>query len=495
MPTSLPRGSITYAPRVEAAADSIQALLRADYGLSHRAVALLALQGDQEVLAWIESQEGTKTAELVREHVRKAMDGAEAPGFLIHTQLQDWVAELVAAATTGAPDPQTSFADRLGKLCTSPITGIPIALIVVYFALYQFVGIFGGGTLVGWLEEGLFGTYINPWITSVFENYVPWTAVRELFVGEYGVFTLGVTYAVALILPIVGCFFLAFAILEDSGYLPRLAMLLDRLFKLIGLNGRAVIPIVLGFGCDTMATITTRILETRRERVIATFLLSLTIPCAAQLGVIMALLSTRTAEGYLLGVPIRMGALVWGAVLFLIFTIAGLLAARVTPGSQTPFVLELPPMRPPRLANVLTKTLSRLHWYFLEVFPLFVYASVMIWVGLMTGLFDRAIALLEPVVRFVGLPSEAATAFMFGFFRRDYGAAGLMKTADSLSGVDLVTAAVVLTLFLPCIAQFLVVWKERGWRMALGIGAITFSSAILVGALLSRILEWTGLRL
>lgn len=152
-----------------------------------------------------------------------------------------------------------------------PLTGLPILFLVLYFGLYKFVGEFGGGTLVDLLENRLFGEQINPFLTHWVKTLIPFAPIQELLVGEYGVFTLGVTYAVALILPIVGTFFLMFSLLEDSGYFPRLAMLIDRLFKKIGLNGRAVIPMVLGFGCDTMATLVTRILETPRERLIATF--------------------------------------------------------------------------------------------------------------------------------------------------------------------------------------------------------------------------------
>ena len=194
--------------------------------------------------------------------------------------------------------------------------------------------------------------------------------VQDLFVGEYGILTLGLRYAVAIILPIVGTFFLAFSILEDTGYLPRLAMLMDRVFKGIGLNGRAVIPMVLGFGCDTMATMVTRTLETRRERVIATLLLALAIPCSAQLGVILAMLS---------GAP---GALlIWGLVITGVFLLVGLLAARLLPGERPTFYMELPPLRLPQLGNVLVKTYTRMEWYLLEVLPFFLLASVVIWLG------------------------------------------------------------------------------------------------------------------
>ena len=186
------------------------------------------------------------------------------------------------------------MAEFLSRITINPVTGIPILLAVLYFGLYVFVGQFGAGVLVRLLENDLFGGIINPWSAAV-NNVVPWPALQMLLVGDYGVLTLAFTYAVAFILPIVGTFFIIFSIIEDSGYLPRMALLIDRLFKLIGLNGRAVIPMVLGFGCDTMGTVVTRVLETKRERTIATCLLALAIPCSAQLGVVLGLLSFNPA--------------------------------------------------------------------------------------------------------------------------------------------------------------------------------------------------------
>jgi len=367
-----------------------------------------------------------------------------------------------------------------------PLTGIPILLLVLYYGLYQFVGVFGGGTLVDLLENKLFGEYINPFLTHWVKTLIPFAPIQELLVGEYGIFTLGITYAVALILPIVGTFFLMFSILEDSGYFPRLAMLIDRLFKKIGLNGRAVIPMVLGFGCDTMATLVTRILETPRERLIATFLLALAIPCSAQLGVIMALLASHPGA-----------LLIWAVTLAAVFLFIGWLTAKVLPGTPATFHMEIPPMRLPILSNVLTKTYARMHWYFREVFPLFILASVVIWLGQMTGLFDLALRVLTPVVHLLGLPDEAASAFLFGFFRRDYGAAGLyhLQEHNVLNGRQLLVSAVTLTLFLPCIAQFLMMKKERGLKTALAISGIIFPFAVTVGAIMNLLLQVLGVRL
>jgi ferrous iron transport protein B len=370
----------------------------------------------------------------------------------------------------------THWRDRLSQAMINPITGLPI-LVLTLIVLYWFVGVFGAQTLVDWLEGVVFERTINPWINRIVNEAVPWAALRGLLAGEYGILTLGVRYAIAIILPIVGTFFLVFAAIEDSGYLPRLALLIDRVFKKIGLNGRAVIPMVLGFGCDTMATIVTRTLETRRERLISTILLALAIPCSAQLGVIFAILA---------GYPAAL--MVWAVSVLAIFLLVGFLAAKLMPGERPHFYMELPPLRAPRFANVLVKTYTRMEWYLKEVFPLFILASVLIWFGQITGLFDIAVRALQPAVRLLGLPDETAIAFLFGFFRRDYGAAGLYDVQGLMSGVQLAVAAVTLTLFVPCVAQFSVMLKERGWKTAVAVVAFIFPFAFLVGWTLNLLL-------
>jgi ferrous iron transport protein B len=277
-----------------------------------------------------------------------------------------------------------------------------------------------------------------------------------------------------------------FAVLEDSGYLPRLAMLADRVCKRIGLSGRAVIPLVLGLGCDTMATLVTRVLESRRERVIATFLLALAIPCSAQLGVILGLLSGSVAA-----------LAIWGGVVLGVFLLSGYLAAKILPGEAARFYLEIPPMRWPSAKNVALKTYSRLKWYALEVIPVFLLASVLIWLGQLTHLFQLALVALRPGVVLLGLPETAADAFLFGFFRRDYGAARIfdVHSSGAIAGVPLVVAMVTITLFIPCIAQFLVMVRERGTKTALAVAAIILPVAFGVGLLLKVTLTALGVTL
>jgi ferrous iron transport protein B len=364
------------------------------------------------------------------------------------------------------------------------VTGIPLLLVILYYGLYTFVGGFGAGTLVDFLEGTLFEGYVNPWVVEFVGRTIPWEAVRELVAGEYGIVTLGLRYAVGIILPIVATFFIFFSILEDSGYFPRLALLVDRVFKTIGLSGRAVIPMVLGFGCSTMATMVTRTLETVRERVLATMLLALAIPCSAQLGVILGLLS-RT--------PLSLA--VWSFCLIIIFLVVGLVTSRLMPGTAPMFYMELPPMRLPQIGNVLTKTYTRMQWYFLEILPLFILASVLLWLGKITDTFSTLIAWMAPAMGALGLPPEVGRIFILGFFRRDYGAAGLydLQTNGILDARQLTVSAVTLTLFVPCVAQFLMMQKERGWKVSLGIFFFVSGIAFGSGFLLNRLLLATGI--
>ncbi len=214
-------------------------------------------------------------------------------------------------------------------------------------------------------------------------------------------------------------------------------MLIDRVFKFIGLNGRAVIPMVLGFGCDTMATIVTRTQETKRERIITTLLLALAIPCSAQLGVIFGILSASTAM-----------LLTWLGIIALIFVLVGWLASKIIRGERACFYMEVPPLRLPRLSNVLQKTYARLEWYLSwRSFPSSCWPASCCGRVISSDCSTCLIKALRPVVEFAGIPAEASVAFVIGFFRRDFGAAGLyaLATPGVYSGNALLVSAVVMT--------------------------------------------------
>ena len=377
-----------------------------------------------------------------------------------------------------------AYSRRLGRLSVHPAWGWPM-LLVVLLAVYEVVGVFGAGVLVDFLKDGLFGQHLNPLARAAF-GHVPSRFLQDLFVGDYGVVTMGLTYGLAIVLPIVTTFFLVFGALEDSGYLPRLAVMADRSFRVMGLNGKAVLPMVLGLGCDTMATMTTRILSTRKERVLATLLLALGVPCSAQLGVILAMLAA---------VPLSAG-LVWFGTIAAVMVAVGWLGNRLLAGRRGEFVVELPPMRWPLLANVLAKTAARVEWYLKEALPLFVLGTLLLFALDRLDLLSAINRAGQPVVSgLLGLPPQASEAFLIGFLRRDYAATRLFDMARDrgLDTVQLVTAMVTITLFIPCIANVFIIAKERGARTALAIAAFIFPFAFAVGGLVRLAMRSVGL--
>jgi ferrous iron transport protein B len=296
---------------------------------------------------------------------------------------------------------------------------------------------------------------------------------------------MALTYGIAIVLPIVFTFFLAFSVLEDSGYLPRLAVMVNRIFQFMGLNGKAVLPMVLGLGCDTMATLTTRILDKPKERVIVTLLLALGVPCSAQLGVVFGMLGQAGPAA----------AATWALIILGVLFLVGYLASKVLPGESSAFVLELPPMRMPQFGNIVVKTMARIEWYLREALPLFLVGTVILFVLDKVRLLGKIERAAEPVVvGLLGLPKEASQAFILGFLRRDYGAAGFfaLQRAGGLDRVQVVVALVTMTLFIPCIANWFVMVKERGLRSALWMTAFIMPFALGMGGLLNAILRGFG---
>jgi ferrous iron transport protein B len=230
---------------------------------------------------------------------------------------------------------------------------------------------------------------------------------------------------------------------------------------------------------------TTRILSSRRERILVTMLLALAVPCSAQLGVVMGMLA-----GISLG-----ASLIWGGIILLVLLLVGWLSAKLLPGTRTPLVIELPPLRLPVLSNVLVKTAARLEWYIKEAVPLFLIGTFLLFVLDRIHVLPWLVKALEPLMTgWLGLPAEAASAFLLGLLRRDFAATGLfvMQNQGLLTPVQVVVAIVTITLFIPCIASLFMIVKERGGRMALGMAAFIFPFALLVGGLLFRLLTWIG---
>ena len=354
--------------------------------------------------------------------------------------------------------------------------GIPVLAVTLY-AMYEVIGVFVAGTVVGFTEGTVMQGYVEPFLRGLIEQVTGSSGVAySILAGEFGVVTMTVTYVFGLLLPLVVAFYLLMSTLEDSGYLPRIAALSDRLMTGIGLNGRAIIPMILGFGCITMATMTTRILGNERERRIATALMAFAIPCSAQLGVVVALLAAAGGGGI---------ALAYAAIMVVIFGVIGLALDRVLPGKSTDLLIDLPPLRLPRPKNVLIKTYHKTVMFLREVILYFVAGALLLSVLEVTGALAGLQGILTPLtVGWLGLPAEASSAFVMGFVRRDFGATGLYGLG--LSPTQILVALVTITLFVPCIASVLIIMKERGKAFTAAVWLGSVGLAFLVGGIVAR---------
>jgi len=471
--------NFAYESWIEKSISELEGLLP-NSNISRRALALMLLSGDKELFNLLKERLAIEQVRAIENKINELMHIQGKDFYEIiqinrsqHIErIQKEVEEIVKV---------NEISPIYEKITMHPLWGYFILLIVL-FAMYIFIGKFGAQIAVDYLEEIIFNKHINPWFTKLFLNYIGNNLISDFFIGKYGILTMALTYGIAIIMPIVLTFFIAMGILEDSGYLPRLSILLNKIFKWMGLNGKAVIPMILGLGCDTMATMTTRILDTKKERILVTLLLALGVPCSAQLSVIFAMVAKISTLSFS----------IWLIIICLVLIIVGYLGSKVIAGESSDFILEIPPLRIPQFSNVFIKTLARLEWYSKEVIPLFVISTAALF------LFDKVkiLKIIEDfssplVVNLLNLPKEAAGAFLMGFLRRDYGAAGLFDLFNkgSIDNIGALVSMVTITLFIPCFANTLMIIKERGLKLGLTIIAIIFPLSFLVGALLNAFLR------
>lgn len=513
---AMAKATVNYPDAIEQGVGRVLELLRdrpaGDELSISRGLALSILAGDETLKPHL-PEDALADLDRIRAEVQRTVP--QALSVVIANARMATVDRLLGTATAKKEPERGGVRNWLGLVSMHPVWGVPFLALVLYVA-WLFVGNFGAGTLVDLVETQVFNNRINVWLIKALDTVAPFPhthAIEEgiilpdytltgaaagvgvaakffhdLLVGPYGIVTMALTYAIAIVLPVVITFFLFFGVLEDSGYLPRLAVMLNRVFRRMGLNGKAVLPMVLGLGCDTMATLTTRILETKKEATIVTLLLALGVPCSAQLGVIMAMLGP---------LPL-LATFIWGGVIIGSIFLVGYLASKVVPGDTGDFILEIPPVRVPKLSNITIKVLARTEWYLKEAVPLFIVGTLLLYLLDAFNLLGGIQSGLSPVVvGALGLPAEAANSFVIGFLRRDYGAAGLfaMQQAGKLDGIQTVVALTTITLFIPCIANFLVIIKERGRTAGLAIAGFILVFSFGFGALMNFTLRALGVSL
>ncbi len=370
--------------------------------------------------------------------------------------------------------------DAVAEITVKPLTGVPIAIAVLY-GFWSFFGTFAGFFTDGFFVK-LFDAHWLPWLQDVFPGKGGWT--YYILVGDpvagnsfeaFGMLTSGLFVAIGVVLPAIIAFYLFLIIMEDSGYLPRLAVLIDTLLHKVGLHGFAVVPMILSLGCNVPAVSATRNLETRKQRFMMAVLLAIFIPCGAQIGIMLEVI-----PGYVGFIMLY---------LLLGFFVFSFIFHKIIPGSSPEILLDVPPYQKPSARNVGQKMRIRVWGFFTTAIPFVLLGVVVVNVMYLTGFLDWLAGVFEPLlVGVFGVPKETVGPLVAAFLRKDLAVAQL--SAIEMSSYQLITSVVLVSLYFPCIATFAMLikeGKEGGWK---GVSQYFFGSLV---ALTAVVFVWGGL--
>lgn len=380
-----------------------------------------------------------------------------------------------------------SWLETLQDASLRPLTGIPIAAAVLFLAFQFVIGL--GEFIAELLEDYVFAGLYEPLLVRLSELMGQSGFLHDIFIGRLidgeiefeeslGVLTTGVFVEIGVVLPFLTVFYLVLGFLEDSGYLPRLAVMVDRGLHRMGLHGYSIIPMVLGFGCNVPAAMAARNLESRRERFIACTLMAVAVPCMAQLAMIVGLVG-RFGFSYL--------AVVF-ASLFFIWIVLGLIMDRVMPGYTPSMVVEIPPYRIPSFKAQTKKLGMRIKGFLLHATPYILGGILVVNIFYTLGVVEFLGNLFCPVIQgLLGLPGEAVSTLLIGFLRKDVAVA--MMVPLGLDARQFVIGAVVLAAYFPCAATFTVLIKEMGIKDMAKSAVIMIITALTAGFALNMLLD------
>jgi ferrous iron transport protein B len=478
-----PKPLLIYPENIEQLLALVNKLLKTT-PISSRALGLLLLSGDKGVERYISENFGSGMLSQLQLITEKYRQEGPAKMEIVLANLYHKEATKIADKVQAVEAPTNNpFILRFGDWCTKTTTGIPIAFAVLA-AMYFFVGSFGATYLVDTINGNIFQGMIIPWATELLAP-IPSALIRDMIIDpDFGVLPTGVFLAMGLVLPVIFCFYIAFGILEDSGYLPRISILLSRVFQKIGLNGKGVIPLVMGFSCVTMALLTTRILSTEKEKNIASFLLFLCMPCAPLIAVMLIILEKM---------PFLASLTVFGLI-FVQIGIAGYLANKILPGVRSPMLLEIPVMRIPKPIAVIKMAIAKTYFFMKEALPVFIFASLAVFIfqrlgGL--GIIEKA---LGPIIgEVMGLPEKSIQVFIKTIIRRESGALELQHLAGVYTNLQLIVNLLIMVFIAPCVNATIVLFKERGGKAGTIIMISVYLYAIALGSLVNHACRLFGI--
>lgn len=369
---------------------------------------------------------------------------------------------------------EETFIEKLEHWTVQPWPGIPIALLVLAASIGFVVG--GGKALRSLILLPLIRDVISPFLANIVSLVVPAGMLRNVLVGEFGIFIIGIEWPFALILPYVTLFYIVFSFLEDSGFLPRIGVLADGVLRRIGIQGGNIIPIMLGYGCAVPAIIGTRAANTYKERIMVASLVSFAIPCASQSGAFFSLLGDKSILSLIF---------VYLMSILAMLTVGIILNKRI-PGKSQPMLLEVPNLLLPDRKSFMKKLKLKMRHFLIDAEGPMLIGIVIASIIAETGILNEFSKLIAPFVEgWLGLPKEASLSLLLGIIRRELAVLPLLEM--NLNTLQLTVGAVLALFYLPCLSAFGVLVKEFSVKTALFIGLITTTSAFLFGGLVNHI--------
>ncbi len=374
--------------------------------------------------------------------------------------------------------------ERFSDLTIRPSTGLPIAAVII-LATFWFVRLIGeaiGSGISYVFEQGY-----QPLMVALSNWLGPGTLVHDIVIGKLiegeinfelsmGLLTTGMFVPFAMVLPYIIAFYFMLSMLEDSGYLPRLATLVDNVFHKLGMHGYGIIPTFLGFGCNVPGALATRAMETPKQRFIAATLLAIAVPCMAQMAMIFGILGPYGL--YYIGLVFLS--------LIIVYLVVGFILNKMIRGASPEIFLEIPPYRRPSGKATVKKTWMRIRWFLKEAIPFLFLGILVINILYTLGVLQWLSNMLAPVMGIFGLPGGASIAMVTGFLRKDLAVGMLLPLG--MNPLQLVIAATMLTMYFPCVAAFVVLLKELGVKNMIKSALIMMGTAAIVGVTLRIIL-------
>ena len=436
-----------------------------------RIISRLVIMGDHRIDEYLLKKCGVKITLNLMEEVKHEISGNNR---IINDKKNLWIDDIAEEVVKKQKLVPREFSQTVARLCRHPVFGIPILLMVIYTTFLLVVNV--ANVIAEWMTETCW-TPVEAFISGI----IPPGFWSDFLIGDYGVLSLGIANAVLTVLPILSVFFLLFNTLEDIGYIPNLSVLTKKILNKLGLSGNALMPLVLGFGCKTMATLTTRTLKSKKERYIAVYLIAFAIPCASQMALNMSILGRMGFKAFAITF----------SVLFLVEILSGLVLNRIIKSKEKKlaFMQELPIIRMPNIKNVFKKTYYRIYWFLKESLMVFVYAALILFTIDKTGILDASKDALTPLVQgFLGLPLKMVDALILCLARHEAAAGMIINLIrdNQLNYVQCIVAVALTTMLVPCFANIMAMVKEVGAKNAI----IMILSINITAFLTSGLLNW-----